>query len=135
MSDKQSSDSSGPDFSDAFRQIRDTYVDAWSKAMVDAVNSDAYAKATGMMLNNYLAAASPFREAVEKVMLQALQQFSMPSRADVMALSERAVNIEMRLDDLDAKIDRIEKLLVNTRSTKAKRKRVPVKSNQGKGAE
>jgi hypothetical protein len=111
MSDKQAANGKEFDPTDAFREMRDSYLDAWSKTMVDAVNSDAYAKASGMMLNTYLSSSSPFRDAVEKVMLQALQQFSMPSRADLVSVAERTVNIEMRLDDMDAKLDRIEKLL------------------------
>ncbi|HYN14291.1 MAG TPA: hypothetical protein VES66_00705, partial [Terriglobales bacterium] len=74
------------------------------------VNTEAYAKATGTMLDAYLAVSSPFREAVEKAMLQALQQLSMPSRADFIGLAERLTNVEMRLDDMDAKLDRIEGL-------------------------
>jgi len=64
-----------------------------------------------MLLDTYLSASSPFREAVEKSMLQTLQQLSMPSRADFVSLAERITHIEMKLDDLDAGLDRIEKLL------------------------
>jgi hypothetical protein len=91
----------------SFRQMRDAYLDAWAKTMVETVNSEAYAKATGTMLDTYLQVSAPFREAVEKAMLQALQQLSMPSRADFTGLAERLTNVEMRLDDMDAKLDRI----------------------------
>ena len=40
-------------------------------------------------------------------MVQALQQLSLPSRQEVAALAERFTNVEMRLDDLDAKVDRL----------------------------
>ncbi len=88
-----------------WRESRDAYLDVWSKAMVDAVNTEQYAQATGAMLDAYLTASSPFREALEKSMQQALQQLSMPSRTDVIALAQRVTNIEMRLDDMDAKLD------------------------------
>ena len=94
----------------SFRQMRDAYLDVWAKAMVETVNTEAYAKATGTLLDSYLAVSSPFREAVEKAMLQALTQLSMPSRADFIGLAERLTNVEMRLDDMDAKLDRIEGL-------------------------
>jgi len=94
----------------SFRQMRDAYLDVWAKAMVDTVNTEAYAKATGTLLDSYLAVSSPFREAVEKAMLQALTQLSMPTRVDFMGLAERLTNLEMRLDDMDAKLDRIEGL-------------------------
>jgi hypothetical protein len=134
MSEKQAANGKEFDPTDAFREMRDSYMDAWAKTMVDAVNSEAYAKVSGMMLNTYLSNSSPFREAVEKVMLQALQQFSMPSRADFVSLAERTVNIEMRLDDMDAKLDRIEKLLSGPTGVKARRGPSSVRQNGKKRA-
>jgi polyhydroxyalkanoate synthesis regulator phasin len=94
-----------------FRAIRDKYLDAMAKTMVETVNTEAYAQATGAMLEGYLTATAPVREAMDKSMTQALQQLSLPSRQEVAALAERFTNVEMRLDDMDAKLDRIEKLL------------------------
>jgi hypothetical protein len=92
-----------------FRNMRDAYLDGIAKVMVDAVNTEAYAQATGAMLENSLTISAPFREAMEKSMLQVLQQLSMPSRQDFTVLADRFTNLEMRLDDMDAKLDRIEK--------------------------
>jgi hypothetical protein len=92
-----------------FRSMRDAYLDSMAKVMVDAVNTEAYAQATGKMLENSLTISAPFRDAMEKSMLQVLQQLSMPSRQDFAALADRFSNLEMRLDDMDAKLDRIEK--------------------------
>jgi polyhydroxyalkanoate synthesis regulator phasin len=100
-----------------FREMRDAYLDAMSKTMVEAVNSEAYAKASGAMLDWSLTASSPFREAMDKSMLQAMQQLSLPSRQEVAALAERFTNLELRVDDLDAKLDRVLSLLAQTRST------------------
>jgi hypothetical protein len=87
--------------------VRDIYMDAWSKNMVEMVNTEAYAQATGAMLDTYLTASTPFREALEKAMVKTLEQLAMPTRADVVSIAERMTNIEMRLDDLDAKLDSI----------------------------
>jgi hypothetical protein len=64
------------------------------------------------MLDSYMTVSAPFREAVEKAMLKTLEQLAMPSRADVVSIAERITNIEMRLDDLDAKLDTIQRLIV-----------------------
>jgi hypothetical protein len=96
---------------ESFRGMRDAYLDAMSKTMIEAVNSDSYAQTTGAMLDYYLTASAPFREAIEKSMAQGLQQLSLPSRQELAALSERFTNVEMRLDDLDAKIDKILKVV------------------------
>ena len=93
-----------------WRGMRDVYLDAWAKTMVDMVNSEAYAQATGAMLDTYLTVSAPFREAVEKAMLKTLEQLAMPTRADIVSIAERMTNIEMRLDDLDAKLDAMLKL-------------------------
>src|ERR1700730_9556818 len=95
-----------------WRAARDLYMDAWGKTMVDMVNSEAYAQASGAMLDSYLTVSAPFREAVEKAMLRTLEQLAMPSRAEVVSIAERMTNIEMRLDDLDAKLDNIHRLIV-----------------------
>jgi hypothetical protein len=109
MADENKNDGSRYDPMGAWREMRDTWLDNWAKVMVEAVNTDAYAKATGGLLNNYLTASTPVREAVDKIMLSLLAQLSMPSRADVVSVAERMTNLEMRLDDMDAKLDRIER--------------------------
>lgn len=111
MSETQEKGSATADSFEPFRAMRDSYLEAMAKSMVDAVNSEAYAQATGTMLESYMAAAAPFREAMDKSMKHALQQLSLPSREEVAALAERFANVEMRLDDLDAKLDSILKLL------------------------
>ena len=92
---------------EAFRGMRDSYLDAMSKLMINAVNSEEYAQVTGAMLNSSLMASAPFREALEKATAAAMQQASMPSRQEVAVLAGRFTNIEMRLDDMEAKLDRI----------------------------
>ena len=105
MSDKPPDAAANPFDPAAWRQGRDAYLDAWARMMVEAVNSDAYAKTTGTMLDSYLTASAQFREAIEKSMIHALEQLSMPTRADVVSIAERLTNLEMRLDDMDAKLD------------------------------
>jgi hypothetical protein len=95
------------DMFEPFKDMRDAYLDSMSKMMTDAVNTESYAQATGTMLDYYLAISAPFREAAEKSLLQALQQLSLPSREEFALLAERFTNLEMIVDDLDKKLDRI----------------------------
>jgi hypothetical protein len=44
---------------------------------------------------------------IEKTTTQVLTSLNMPVRTDVISLAERLTNVEMRLDDLDAKLDDI----------------------------
>ncbi|MBV9268887.1 MAG: hypothetical protein JO061_22145 [Acidobacteriaceae bacterium] len=92
---------------EALRGLRDAGMDAWAKAMTEAIHTDAYAQSSGAMLDAYLTASAPFYESLQKAIAQALQQLNLPSRADFVSLSERLTNIETRLDDMDAKLDRV----------------------------
>jgi hypothetical protein len=89
-----------------FQGMRDANMDAWSKMMIQLVNTEAYSQATGTMLDAWLTTSGPFHKAIEKVMTQVLTNLSMPTRADVIRLAERLTNIEMRLDDLVAKLEK-----------------------------
>src|ERR1700676_982731 len=109
MSEDPSGTSKPVDPFEQFRSMRDAYLDGMAKVMVDAVNTEAYAQSSGAMLENSLKISAPFRDATEKAMLQVLQQLSLPSRQDFAVLADRFTNLEMRLDDMDAKLDRIEK--------------------------
>ena len=103
-----------------FRGVRDAYLESLSKAMVDVVNTESYAQATGAMLDWYLTASAPFREALQKGMLQTMQQLSFPSRQDLASLAERITNVEMKLDDMDAKLDNLARDLTAIRRPPAK---------------
>lgn len=88
-----------------FKEMRDTNMDAMAKMMTQLVNTDAYAESTGKMLDAWLSSSAPFRKAIEKSLTQALTNLHLPSTEDIVRLNERLTNIEMRLDDLDAKLD------------------------------
>jgi hypothetical protein len=87
------------------KEMRDAGMGAWSKMMIEMVNSEAYAQATARMLDAWLSSSTPYRKATETAMAQALANCNMPSRADIISLAERLTNIEMRLDDLEAKLE------------------------------
>lgn len=111
MADEANNSSKPFDPMEPWRGMRDAYLDAWSKSMVEMVNTEAYAQAAGAMLDTYLTVSTPFREAVEKAMLKTLEQLAMPSRADIVSIAERMTHIEMRLDDFDAKLDEMHKVI------------------------
>ena len=88
-----------------WQMTRDISLETWSKLMIDLVNSEEYSRATGQWLDAYLTLSQPFQRVLETTMTQVLTGLNMPTRADVTSLAERMTNVEMRLDDLDAKLD------------------------------
>lgn len=86
------------------KSVRDANMDAWAKMMVDVVQSEAYAESTAAMLDAWLTSSGPFQKAIESSMAQTLAKLNLPTRDDVTRIAERLTNIEMRLDDLDARL-------------------------------
>jgi hypothetical protein len=119
MTEAEAGPTKQPDPTEAFRELRDGYLEIWSKNLIETVNSEDYAKASGAALDGFLAVAAPFKEPTEKAMLKMLQQLNMPTSADFMGLAGRFTNVELLLDNLDAKLDRIETLLKPAASAEA----------------
>jgi hypothetical protein len=116
------------DVMERMRELRDAYLETWSKHLIETVNSESYAEASGAALNSYLNASAPFKEPASQAMLKTLQQLHMPTSADFAGLAGRFTNVEMQLDNIDAKLDRIEKLLAGVPAA-------PVKQASSKPAE
>jgi hypothetical protein len=116
MSEADAGTSKQPDPMEQFRELRDAYLDIWSKNLTEVVNTEGYAQASGAALDSYLTVAAPFKEPTEQAMLKILQQLNMPTSADFASLAGRFTNIEMLLDNLDAKQDRIENLLTGLKA-------------------
>lgn len=119
MSDTPAESKKAVDPLEPWRELRDAYIDVWAKATGEAVKSEAYAEASGAMLETVLSASSPFREAQKKLMVSALEQLNMPSRADFVSLAERLANLELLLDDMDAKLTQIHQLAISVVSQPA----------------
>lgn len=91
-----------------FGPARDAYLRMAAKHMVEFVNTESYAVATGQVLDGWLTLAGPLRQTQQAFMKQVLEQWGMPSRDELTALANRMTQVETRLDDLDARLDGIE---------------------------
>ena len=100
----------GPETSDlleAMRRVRDAGMDAWARTTHQVTSSTRYARLTGLLSQPGLIAAAVFRKASEKAMARVLGQLNMPSRSDVLSLSQRLTHIETAIDDLGATMDAV----------------------------
>ena len=77
------------------KEVRDENMQRWAKMMTDLVNTDAYSAASAEML----------KETLETSMTQAFKNMNLVTGDDFMRLADRLTNIEMRLDDMEAKLD------------------------------
>lgn len=88
-----------------WRAYRDAGLEAWASSMARLVASDEFAEALGAQINASLALTGPLQQYLEQYMEQYLASLQMPSRGEVIRLAERLTNIELRLDDLDARTE------------------------------
>jgi BMFP domain-containing protein YqiC len=86
-----------------WKKTRDATLDAWSQPMIDFAQSDEFVRFAGTFLDQALGLAQPVQDTVQKNMAYALAYLNMPTRDEIMSQAERLINIETRLDDLDAK--------------------------------
>jgi hypothetical protein len=105
VADSNNNDFNPFDPTGVLKGMRDANMSAWSKMMIDFVNTDAYATSTAAMLDAWLTRSGPLRKTLDTSVAQTLAQLNLPSRDDVSRIAERLTNIEMRLDDLDARLD------------------------------
>ncbi len=92
-------------------QFYDTWSKSWTQAMSEAVSSKSVAEAMGKQMETSMETLALARKQVNEVMEQYLQQMSLPTRTEVVGLAERLTSVEMKLDDLDAKLDDVLDLL------------------------
>lgn len=106
---QRSPDSTVPDPFAAMRSVRDANMEAWSKIMQQWTSTEAYSQATGALLDAYLSTSAPFRKLLEQTMTQVLTAYNMPVRSDVIGISERLNSLEVRIDDLDARLESVQR--------------------------
>ncbi len=86
-------------------QFMDNWVKSWSGVVSETVTSERFADSMGEQLEGWLEATRLVRQQMKVSMEQYLQQMSLPTRSQVVSLAQRLTQIEMRLDDLEAKVD------------------------------
>jgi polyhydroxyalkanoate synthesis regulator phasin len=78
------------------------------------VSSKSFADSMAQQMEGSLAAMGLMRRQLADMMEQSLQQMSLPTSKDIHSLAERMTHVEMRLDDLEAKLDEALDLLKRT---------------------
>ena len=84
------------------RRSRDAGMAVWARAALQVVSSPQYSRASFLLAQPGLIAAGFFRKATAKAMAQLLAQLNMPSREELLSVSQRLTHIETALDDLGA---------------------------------
>lgn len=86
-------------------QFMDDWMKSWSAVMSETVTSESFATSMGQQLESWLEATELIRQQMKVSMEQYLQHMNLLTRGQVVSLAERLTHVEMRLDDLEAKMD------------------------------
>jgi polyhydroxyalkanoate synthesis regulator phasin len=92
-------------------QFYDDWTKTWAGTASEMVSNKSFVDAMAQQLEGSLGAAQLMRRQMGEIMEQSLQQMSLPTRKDVLGLAGRLTNLEMRLDDMEAKLDEVLDLL------------------------
>jgi hypothetical protein len=88
-------------------QFYDSFAKAWSGVMSETVSSKGFAESMGQQLEGSLDTMTLFRRQFGDLMEQYLHQMSLPTRKEVINIAKRLTQLEMAIDDLDAKMDEV----------------------------
>jgi BMFP domain-containing protein YqiC len=93
-----------------WRQIYETNERAWNAVLERTVNNPSFAESSSKVLETFLSAQKTVREN----MRQYLEQINLPTREDIARLGELIVGLEEKIDQLDDRLARLERLLPPT---------------------
>lgn len=97
----------GPDVLSQWKQGLDQAIQAWSKALEQAMATEQFATALGKYLDQYLAAVGPAKQAMEQQGEALLKALGLASRSQVTEMAGHLGWLETRLEQLEAKIERV----------------------------
>jgi polyhydroxyalkanoic acid synthase PhaR subunit len=96
-----------PDPFELWRQIYETNERAWNTVLERTVNNPAFAESSGKVMEAFLSAQKTVRDSMRSY----LEQINVPTREDVARLGELIVALEEKVDQLDDRLARIERIL------------------------
>jgi len=105
------------------RAIRDSAMEEMAKVTLAWTSSDAYQAMNAAVSKPALLTMAVFRKTSDAAMTDLLAALNVPSRAEVLALSQRLTRIEMALDDLGAGLDEIRRGLTEKSQPDAQHRR------------
>lgn len=92
-------------------QFYDSFQKSWSGIISETVSSKSFAESMGQQLESSLDSMTLFRRQFGDIMEKYLQQMSLPTRKEVISIAKRLTQLEMVMDDLNAKMDDVLDLL------------------------
>lgn len=88
-----------------WKKFLDDWIAVWSRALEQAMQTEAFAAALGKTLDQFLTVQGKARQAAERSGKAAIDALGLPSRDQVVALSRQMMDLEDRFEALEDKLD------------------------------
>lgn len=104
---EEKNDQSQVDPFTAMIQLYENWTKMWSDTMGETVTSKRYVETMGQQMQGSLETMALMRQQMSSMVERYLQQMNLPTHGEVVSLAERLTRLEMKMDDLDAKLDEV----------------------------
>jgi len=96
-----------PDLLQLWKRFLDEGIEGWSKALEQAMQSEAFASAFGKYLQQYLGTIGPVQKEMQKAREVYLKTLGLPSRTQIGEITSQISWVESRIEELEEKIDAV----------------------------
>jgi hypothetical protein len=96
-----------PDVIGQWKQFLDQSIEAWSKALGDAMNTEGFAQMLGRYLDQWLVTTAPVKKAADQAIDQALQTLNLASRSQLTAVARQIVELEERVERIEEAVNAV----------------------------
>ena len=88
-----------------WKRFLDDWIAAWSRALEQAMGTEAFAEALGKTLDQFLTVQGKARQAVERSGKAAIDAVGLPSREQVVGLSRQMMDLDDRLEAIQDRLE------------------------------
>lgn len=96
-----------PELLQLWKQVLDQGIEAWSKALEEAMATEGFASALGKYLDQYLRAVGPMQKELKQNTEAYLRTLGLPSRTQIAEMASQLFWVESRIEELEAKIEKV----------------------------
>ncbi len=96
-----------PDTLAQWKRFMDDSIEAWSKVLGQAMETEGFAAAMGKFLDQYLGVVGPMRKSLQSSSEEFLRSMNLPSRKQIADLASQVISLEMRLEPLEEQMEKL----------------------------
>lgn len=90
-----------PELVTQWKQFLDQSIEAWSRALGEAMSTEGFAQMMGRSLDVMLTAQGPVRKVAEQSVETTLQALNLPTRSQVAGVAKQIMELEDRIEQLE----------------------------------